>query len=52
MLPSSYWSCDPPAWSPDGKWISYFSEDEEVKTRPEGVIWELDVEESLAKIAK
>jgi Tol biopolymer transport system component len=33
-------------WSPDNKWISYFA-NERVKTRPEGVIWELDVEEAL-----
>ena len=43
--------CDTPwYWSPDNQWISYIAEDEEVKTRPEGVLWELDVEESLAKI--
>ena len=23
VLPSSYWSCDPPAWSPDGKKIAF-----------------------------
>jgi hypothetical protein len=34
-------------WSPDNKWISYFA-NERVKTRPEGVIWELDVEEALS----
>jgi beta-lactamase regulating signal transducer with metallopeptidase domain/Tol biopolymer transport system component len=45
--------CDTPwYWSPDNKWISYFSEDEEVKTRPEGVIWELDIEEALTKLDK
>jgi Tol biopolymer transport system component len=38
-------------WSPDSKWISFFS-DETVKTRPEGVLWEMDVEEALAKLAK
>lgn len=38
-------------WSSDNKWISYFA-NERVKTRPEGVIWELDVEESPAKISK
>jgi len=32
--------------SPDGKWISYNAEDY-VKTRPEGIIWEVDVEELL-----
>ena len=38
-------------WSPDNKWISYFA-NERVKTRPGGVIWELDVEETLAKLSK
>jgi beta-lactamase regulating signal transducer with metallopeptidase domain/Tol biopolymer transport system component len=38
-------------WSPDSKWISFFST-ETVKTRPEGVLWEMDVEEALAKLAK
>ena len=39
-------------WSPDNKWISYFAEDQSVKTRPEGVLWEMDVEEALAKLDK
>ncbi len=34
--------------SPNGKWISYGSEGE-VKTRPEGAIWEADFEEILKK---
>jgi beta-lactamase regulating signal transducer with metallopeptidase domain/Tol biopolymer transport system component len=38
-------------WSPDNKWISFFSA-QIVKTRPEGVLWEMDVEEALAKLAK
>lgn len=38
-------------WSPDYKWVSYFS-DENVKTRPEGVIWELDLEEALARLSQ
>lgn len=38
-------------WSPDGKWISYGMEIR-VKTRPEGVLWEMDVEDALAKLAK
>jgi len=38
-------------WSPDSKWISYFSSGA-VKTRPEGVLWELDVDEAVAKLAK
>jgi len=37
-------------WSPDSKWISYFSW-QAVKTRPEAILWELDVEEALAKLA-
>ena len=36
-------------WSPDSKWISYLS-DELVKTRPEGAIWEADLEEILEKL--
>ena len=35
--------------SPDGKWISYDSEGT-VKTRPEGAIWEMDLEEILEKL--
>jgi beta-lactamase regulating signal transducer with metallopeptidase domain/Tol biopolymer transport system component len=38
-------------WSPDSKWISFFSE-QTVKTRPEGVLWEMDVEEAITKLAK
>ncbi len=34
--------------SPNGKWISYGSEGE-VKTRPEGAMWEADFEEILKK---
>ena len=34
-------------WSPDGKWISYNS-DGNIKTRPEGEIWEADVSELLS----
>ena len=36
-------------WSPDSKWISY-NGFRFVKTRPEGVLWEMDVEEVLAKL--
>jgi WD40 repeat protein len=35
-------------WSPDGKWISY-SSDEQMRTRPEGTIWEADVSEFLSR---
>lgn len=38
-------------WSPDGKWIAY-SSDSEVKTRPEGVIWEIEVDSLLKKAAE
>jgi len=38
-------------WSPDGKWICYYTQ-ETVKTRPEGVIWEVDVDEAVAKLSK
>ena len=34
------------SWSPDGKWISYDSE-EYIKVRPEGILWELDVDAFL-----
>jgi len=45
--------CDTPwYWSPDNKWISFFSEDESVKTRPEGILWEMDIEEALAKLTR
>jgi len=37
--------------SPDGKWISYDSEGS-VKTRPEGAIWEADLEEFLEKLSE
>ena len=36
-------------WSPDGKWISYISE-ETVKVRPEGTMWEADFEEVVEKL--
>ncbi len=38
-------------WSPDSKWISYFAE-EVVKVQPEGILWELAIDEALAKLAK
>lgn len=38
-------------WSPDGKWIAYDSEDA-VKTRPEGVIWEVEIDSFLKKAAE
>jgi len=37
-------------WSPDGKWIAYNS-DGEAKTRPEGIIWELQVDSFLKNAA-
>ena len=36
-------------WSPDGKWLSYLTYEQE-KVRPEGVLWEADFEEVKAKI--
>jgi len=36
-------------WSPDSKWISYLIE-ENVKVRPEGVLWEADFEEVKEKL--
>ncbi|MFC1765304.1 tetratricopeptide repeat protein [Planctomycetota bacterium] len=41
---AKYWL----SWSPDGKWISYNSNGT-VKTRPEGIMWEVDFEEILQK---
>jgi len=38
-------------WSPDSKWICYYTR-ETVKTRPEGVLWEMDVDEAVAKLAE
>lgn len=36
-------------WSPDGKWISYLTE-ESVKVRPEGTLWDADFEEVIEKL--
>jgi len=36
-------------WSPDGKWISYLTE-ESVKVRPEGTLWEADFDEVIEKL--
>jgi Tol biopolymer transport system component len=36
-------------WSPDGKWISYDLE-EQVKIRPEGILWELDLDAYLKQM--
>lgn len=36
------------SWSPDGKWVSYNTE-EDVKTRPESIILETDMDELLKK---
>jgi Tol biopolymer transport system component len=38
-------------WSPDSKWISYNTE-QLVKVRPEGILWEMDVDEAIAKLEK
>jgi len=38
-------------WSPDGKWISYDSE-EFVKVRPEGILWEVEIGEYLERMAE
>jgi Tol biopolymer transport system component/tetratricopeptide (TPR) repeat protein len=37
-------------WSPDGKWISYLTE-EDVKVRPEGSLWEADFNEVINKVS-
>jgi len=42
---------EPYFWSPDSKWISQGRRQVE-KTRPEGVLWEMDVGEAVAKLAK
>ena len=36
-------------WSPDGKWISYDSE-EWIKMRPEGILWEVEIDAYLKKM--
>lgn len=36
-------------WSPDGKWISYLTE-EGIKVRPEGALWEADFNEVIEKL--
>jgi len=38
-------------WSPNSKWISFYTT-QPVKTRPEGVLWEMDIEEALDKLAR
>ncbi len=38
-------------WSPDGKWISYDSE-EFMKIRPEGILWEVEIDEYLNRMAQ
>jgi len=38
-------------WSPDGKWMS-IAGFRSYKARAEGILWEMDVEEALAKLAK
>ena len=37
--------------SPNGKWIAYF-DTEFYKARSGSVLWEMDAEEALAKVAK
>jgi hypothetical protein len=36
-------------WSPDGKWLSY-DEEKMVKIRPEGILWELDIDAYLRQM--
>ena len=38
-----------PNWSPDGKWLSYLTYEDE-KVRPEGALWEADFEEIKEKL--
>jgi beta-lactamase regulating signal transducer with metallopeptidase domain/Tol biopolymer transport system component len=38
-------------WSPDSQWISCMGF-RFVKTRPAGILWEMDIEEALARLAK
>jgi len=38
-------------WSPDGRWISYYSEGS-VKVRPEGAVWEADFREIVKKASR
>jgi dipeptidyl aminopeptidase/acylaminoacyl peptidase len=44
-------SSNSPRWSPEGKWIGFYTE-ENVKVRPEGTMWEADFEEIKEKLAK
>lgn len=37
-------------WSPDSKWLSYYSDDGTRKTRLEGILWEADLTDFMAKI--
>ena len=39
------------SWSPNGRWIAYF-DTEFYKARSGSVLWEMDAEEALAKVAK
>jgi len=39
------------SWSPDGKWIAYNSE-EWVRTRAEGIVWEVEVDAFLRQAAE
>jgi Tol biopolymer transport system component len=36
-------------WSPDGKWLSYLTE-ENIKVRPEGSLWETDFDEVIERL--
>jgi beta-lactamase regulating signal transducer with metallopeptidase domain/Tol biopolymer transport system component len=38
-------------WSPDSKWISFFAQPS-IKVRPESILWEMDIEEAVANLAK
>ncbi len=40
---------DAVAWSPDSRWVC-IQDCRDVKTRPAGVLWELNLEEVLAKL--
>ncbi len=38
-------------WSPDSKWISY-NGFRYAKNRPEGILWEMNIDEAIAKLAR
>jgi beta-lactamase regulating signal transducer with metallopeptidase domain/Tol biopolymer transport system component len=53
--PLSSWAFEPalnPCWSPNSKWISYYTYPQAFKIGSEGVLWEMNVADALAKLVK